>query len=233
MWFSAVILDCDGVLINSESIGMEVERRFLSTLGLHYSIAGISDLYRGLSDCDFIAQIERSLTIKTGNSLPPDFLLDLNRAKHAAYLTNLCAMPGVLEFIDGVDVPMAVASSSTPSILRWKLRATGLLHKLDPYIFSVSMVKCGKPAPDLFKLVASTLGCASQECLVIEDSVAGVQAGMAAGMTVWGFVGDGCEQAYSETLIQSGASQIFVNFYDLLRAFRGVENDLRIPPVAF
>ena len=231
MTFSAVIFDCDGVLVNSESIGIEVERQFLSTVGLNYTIADISSLYRGLSDCDFLAQIERTLIIETGNLLPRDFLLDLNRAKQAAYLTNLRAMPGVLEFIDGVDVPMAVASSSVPSILRSKLRATGLLHKLDPNIFSVSMVKSGKPAPDLFKLAASKLGCDTKGCLVIEDSIAGVQAGIAAGMTVWGFVGDGCEQEFAETLMQSGASQTFGNFYDLLRAFRSVENGISVPPL--
>src|SRR3546814_7022075 len=92
---------------------------------------------------------------------------------------------------DLLPVPVCVASSSRPERLAHTLGLTGLHERFAPHIFSASQVANGKPAPDLFLFAAARMGEAPDSCVVVEDSVAGVAAGVAAGMTVYGFSGGG------------------------------------------
>ena len=101
-----------------------------------------------------------------------------------------------------------MASSSEPPRIRHSLTLAGILHHFEPHIFSATQVKHGKPAPDLFLLAAESMGAAPARCLVIEDSVAGVTAARAAGMTVLGFTGGShCLDGHAEKLRQAGAQR--------------------------
>ena len=91
--------------------------------------------------------------------------------------------------VEGLRARVCVASSSAPERLRLALRVTGYEALFAPNIFSAADVAQGKPSPDLFLFAARAMGAAPKDCLVIEDSVAGVAAARAAGMTVFGFVG--------------------------------------------
>ena len=105
---------------------------------------------------------------------------------------------------------MCVASSSEPPRIRHSLTLAGILHHFDPHIFSATQVKRGKPAPDLFLLAATSMGAAPAHCLVIEDSVAGVTAARAAGMSVLGFTGGShCLDGHADKLRRAGASEVF------------------------
>lgn len=96
------------------------------------------------------------------------------------------------------------------------MRTVGLYDRFAPNIFSASQVTRGKPAPDLFLFAAAQLGYAPSECLVIEDSLAGVQAAFAARMKVIGFTGGGhCGPGHAERLRQEGAATVISNMRDL------------------
>ena len=98
-----------------------------------------------------------------------------------------------------------VASSSAPARLRHSLSLTGLLRYFEPHVFSATQVARGKPAPDLFLFAAASMQRAPAACVVIEDSVPGVQAAVAAGMRVIGFTGGGhCRPGHAERLRAAG-----------------------------
>ena len=102
-----------------------------------------------------------------------------------------------------------VASSSAPERLRHSLSLAGLLHRFEPHIFSATQVARGKPAPDLFLFAAASMQRRPAACVVIEDSVPGVQAAVAAGMRVIGFTGGGhCRPGHAERLRAAGAAAV-------------------------
>jgi HAD superfamily hydrolase (TIGR01509 family) len=96
---------------------------------------------------------------------------------------------GVKEMLPRLVVRRCVASSGTLDRIRYALDVTGLLGLLEPHLFSAGMVARGKPAPDLFFHAARTMGVEPEDCLVVEDSPAGVEAARAAGMRVFAFTG--------------------------------------------
>ncbi len=115
-------------------------------------------------------------------------------------------MPGIADVLDAVRGRKCVASSSTPERLRHSLSLVGLLARFDPDIFSATQVAHGKPAPDLFLFAAHRMGVAPARCTVIEDSVAGIAAARAAGMTAVGFCGGGhCGPGHRDRLLAAGA----------------------------
>lgn len=126
-------------------------------------------------------------------------------------------MPGIHALLDRISAPVCVASSSRPERLAHTLGLTGLHHRFAPNVFSASQVANGKPAPDLFLFAAARMGAAPARCFVVEDSVAGVQAGVAAGMTVLGFCGGGhCPPEHGRALRAAGARAVFAHM-DALR----------------
>ena len=120
------------------------------------------------------------------------------------------SIPHVHDALDAIAVPRCVASSGTQDKIFTTLSRTKLYAKLAPHIFSASQVKQGKPAPDLFLFAAERMGASPARTVVVEDSVAGVVAGAAAGMTVLGFVGGShCVAGDAEKLRAAGAALVF------------------------
>jgi HAD superfamily hydrolase (TIGR01509 family) len=105
----------------------------------------------------------------------------------AAFETELAPVPGVVQALDAIALESCVASSGPPEKIRWTLGHTGLLDRFEGRIFSATEVEHGKPAPDLFLHAAATMGWEPGDCAVVEDSGAGVQAALAAGMTPFGY----------------------------------------------
>ena len=98
-------------------------------------------------------------------------------------------MPGIVEALSRLKVRRCVASSSSLERIRLSLSLTGLLEMLNPHIYSASMVARGKPAPDLFLHAARSMGVRPEDCVVVEDSPAGIDAAKRAGMRVFAFTG--------------------------------------------
>ncbi len=182
---SLIILDCDGVLIDSEIISARMLIQELSRMGVTIELAYVAKYFLGRSYPTVIAQIRREF----GLELPPDFEAQYRERLLAAFEQHLQIMPHVADVIEEMAVPVCVATSSSPRRVESSLRLVGLWDRLGPVTFTASQVERGKPAPDLFLFAAQKMGVAPSDCLVIEDSLTGIRAALAAGMEVWRFVG--------------------------------------------
>jgi len=219
----AVIFDCDGVLVDSEIIAVEVETRLLAAIGLDYEPLEFVRRFMGMSDKAFYAALDEDCRARTSRALPADFRASVFAAKHAANEAGLAAVAGIEAALAGLGLPKAVASSSDEDHLAYKLRKTGLWDLFAPHIYSADHVAHAKPAPDLFLHAAAALGVAPSDCLVIEDSVNGVTAGRAAGMLVWGFTGGGHMDAAAGTrLVAAGAQRIVEDWGEAAKLFQAL-----------
>jgi len=214
-----IIFDCDGVLVDSEAIYVEVERRMLAEIGLTYPIETFQARFNGLRTSDFLALLAKDYAELDQGPFPEGFFAQLDAETRARIDTELEAIAGVHDVLQRHDGPRAVASSSRADRLMVKLEKTGLSGFLGPHIYSGDLVGNGKPAPDLFLLAAGKLELAPEDCLVIEDSTHGVAAGLAAGMTVWGFTGGGhANDHLSERLANAGAERVIASHSELAEA---------------
>lgn len=210
--FSAIIFDCDGVLINSESILKNYYRGFLANLGLHYDHHGYSKRFKGKAWPQFTTMIEAEYLETFGKPLPEGSYDGVKDGTWAEYQRSLQPTDGIDILLGNITHPKAVASNSHAASLERKLRHTGLIEHFAPHLISLEDVENGKPAPDMFLLAAERLGAAPEKCLIIEDSVTGVTAGAAAGMTVWGYVGEsGGDPDLPDMLRAAGAHDIFAH----------------------
>ncbi len=200
-----IIFDCDGVLIDSELIACSVEADALSSIGFDITSEDVIDRFAGMPSEAMYAEIEAEL----GRALPADFGARIKQKVMAAYRTDLKAIDGAADVLSSLSTQICVASSSSPAKLALGLVETGLYEFLYPNIFSTALVERGKPHPDLFLHAARTMGVDPSDCIVIEDSVAGVIAAGRAGMRVTGFVGGShCRPGHSEKLAVAGATTI-------------------------
>jgi len=202
---SLVIFDCDGVLIDSEIPAARVLTKGLTELGLTTHIADCHARYRGRAWRDCIDDIAAQL----GRPVPEEWLDGLRSAMRAAIDDGLSAMPHAAPTIDALrraQFALCVASSSNLPYLERVLTATDLIGFFDGNIFSASMVARGKPAPDLFLHAAERMGHVPENCVVVEDSLPGVCAARAAGMSVLAYVAD--DYSDGERFKREGATVI-------------------------
>jgi len=209
-----IIFDCDGVLVDSEIVSFEAEAEVFAEIGIAFTAQDLLGRFLGMSSASMFAVIER----EHGLTLPADFAERAAQRTLEAFDQRLKPIPGIAELLAGLPDRKCVASSSEPPRIRHSLSLAGILHHFEPNIFSATQVKHGKPAPDLFLFAAGSMGTAPARCLAIEDSVAGVTAARAAGMTVLGFTGGShCLDGHAQKLRQAGAGEIFPSCPDLAR----------------
>lgn len=182
--FDLVIFDCDGVLVDSEIISCSTLAETMSLFGVPCDLPKAMKSYLGRP----ASAIADDYARLSGSSLPDEFTQKW-RGFLFERLLALQPISGARGFIESLQVRYCVASSSDDYRIEFSLRQAGLLDLFDERIFSTTRVRNGKPAPDLFFLAASTMGAQPSRCLVIEDSVSGVTAAKAAGMTACGFTG--------------------------------------------
>jgi HAD superfamily hydrolase (TIGR01509 family) len=178
-----VILDCDGVLVDSEPISNRILAERLTAIGLPTSTEESIRDYMGRSWASCAALIEQRL----GRPLPDGFADGYHAELFAELRRELRPVPGIEAALDAIAAPTCVASSGAHEKIRTSLATTGLLERFEGRIFSAVDVEHGKPAPDLFLHAAAAMGSAPEDCVVVEDAPAGVAAGRAAGMTVLGY----------------------------------------------
>lgn len=180
-----VIFDCDGVLVDSEPISVDVMGAVLRDEGLPIDAAYIYRHFLGRS----MDSARATLLSDHGYDLGDDALARIRAGMETRLKADLLPVPGIGEALRKLTLPKCVASSSRPERIRLSLEITSLLDHFEPHIFSATMVQNGKPAPDLFLHAAAAMGVDPSACIVIEDSPAGVTAARSAGMKVFGFVG--------------------------------------------
>ena len=209
---SLVIFDCDGVLVDSETIACRVDAQCLTEIGFPTTADYIQEHFVGVSSRTMFEQLEKT----HGRKLPADFAEKLRQRLNSAFERELEPIAGVADLLPRIGVKVCVASSSQPERLRHTLGLTGLWPHFDPHVFSATMVANGKPAPDLFLYAADRMRTPPRGCVVVEDSQAGVAAGVAAGMRVLGFVGGShCTDGHAGRLRAAGAHAVFDDMHQL------------------
>jgi HAD superfamily hydrolase (TIGR01509 family) len=209
----AVIFDCDGVLVESEVIAHEVELAALAEIGMHYDPHDFAIRFMGMSDKAFWEALDADGRARLGRPIMEEIREPMLARYREAIATRLTEVDGALSAIRALRLPKAVGSSSTVRGLEVKLKKVGHWEHFAPHVYSAEHVTHAKPAPDLFLHAAKMLDMKPQDCLVIEDTVNGVTAGRAAGMTVWGFRGGGhMSDRIAARLTEAGAERVVRNW---------------------
>jgi len=192
-----IIFDCDGVLVDSELLSCRC-------------------LCEALAGCGIEVGMEETLDLFLGRSIPRQFPAELRAKVQETFRSALCPIEGVGSVLEGLKIPHCVASSSMLDRVCLSLSLTGLARHFGDRLYTAQMVDRGKPAPDLFLYAAGRMQADPARTLVIEDSVSGVQAAKAAGMTVWGFIGGSHYRARDgvASLLEAGADRVFARMAD-------------------
>ena len=180
-----IIFDCDGVLVDSEVISIAVDEIVLADLGWQIEADEIIARFVGRSHDHFLTVVEEHI----GYRLPDDWEDSYQHLYREAMLRDLRPVVGIIDALDMIKIPSCVASNGSHEKMKFTLGLTGLFTRFEGRIFSASEVANGKPAPDLFIHASSSLGYMPSDCVVVEDSVAGVQAALAADMNVIAYAG--------------------------------------------
>lgn len=188
-----VIFDCDGVLVDSETISNSVLARLLTAEGLPTTMVEARRDYQGL----LLGEVFERAQAKLGRALPEDLSSRFERERAEAFRQELEPVAGAAEAVERVTaagVAVCVASQGKLEKTRLSLDLTGLRRLFpDSALFSAWNVPRGKPHPDLFLHAASEMGAEPAHCLVVEDTPSGVTAGVSAGMRVFGYAADSDE----------------------------------------
>jgi len=208
------------VLVDSEVLIHAIELEALAELGLHYESGPFKARFLGMSNPDYYAALDADAMERLGRPIQQEMRPRMQELVRAVFDRELAAVPGARDAVNAVKLPKAVASSSGVAALDYKLRKLGLWEPFAPHIYSAEHVARAKPAPDLFLHAAAQLQVAPDDCLVIEDSVNGVKAALAAGMTVWGFSGGGhMDDALSARLADAGAERLVAHWAEAQKLF--------------
>ncbi len=209
-----MVFDCDGVLVDTEPPANRVLQEALAALGLALPIDEVHRRYVGLPMDAVVERIEAEL----GRALPDGWLDRLQRETFARFRRDgVRAIPGAPEAVAAVQargIPTCVASSGEHEKMRLTLGATGLLDRFAGRIFSATDVPRGKPHPDLFLHAAARMGADPARTVVVEDSVPGVRAAVAAGMRALGYAPDApdasdADDAHGADALAAAGAEVF------------------------
>ncbi len=200
-----IIFDYDGVVADSEMLNNAVIADVLTAAGVPTTQDQALARYMGKRWRDFKDDVRQQL-----GGREPDFIhAEWTRQCRCRAETELAAVLGVTDFVDALDLPRCIASSSNPQWIEWGLERFGLAGRLGPIFSAAIHVERGKPFPDLFLNAAAAMQADPARTTVIEDSPTGVQAGVAAGMRVIGLVAGGhVRDGHAERLTAAGAHHI-------------------------
>jgi HAD superfamily hydrolase (TIGR01509 family) len=209
--FDAVLFDCDGVLVDSESITCGVLRDMLEERGWALTLQQCMDIFVGHAVSDKRTEIEAH----TGLPLTQEWLLEFRERRNIALVADIQAIPNVLAAVQALHQSMrgriACASGADRFKVEMMLTQVGLADYFAGNIFSGHEMPRSKPHPDVYLAAAAHLGVNPTRCAVVEDTVIGVRAGVSAGATVFAYapLGDG------QALLDAGASVAFSDMAEL------------------
>ena len=191
MRFEAVLFDCDGVLVDSEPIVNRVLRDMLAERGWALTEEECLALFVGKMVRDEKARIES----ETGQPLTEDWLAAFRARRNAALEQELRVVPNAQAAVQAIherlDARIACASGADRHKVELQLRKVGLHGYFDGRIFSGHEMPRSKPHPDVYLAAAAALRAAPARCAVVEDTLTGAAAGLAAGATVYAYVPQG------------------------------------------
>ncbi len=215
MDFEALLFDCDGVLVDSEPITNGVLRDMLEEMGWTLSVQECMRLFVGKAVKDEAALIEA----RTGQPLTEDWMARFRERRNQGLLRDLQPIRGAVQAVASLHERfggrLACASGADRGKVELQLEKCGLMRYFEGRIFSGHDLPRSKPAPDVYLAAAAALGVAPARCAVVEDTVTGVAAGVAAGATVFGFSPPQAGHDAPAALRAAGARQVFMAMKDL------------------
>ena len=215
MKYDLAIFDCDGVLIDSEIIYRQAVIMEIAKLGMPMSTQDIEEKFVGIS----YKAMEAGLQLLLDKPLPSNFRDNILNFVFKSYETELKMIPGIDNVLTSLTTKKCIATNSSQYELNHVFTHTNIQSYFEPQnIFTVDLVGNGKPAPDLFLLAAHTMGAVPKRSVVIEDSITGVKAAVAAGIDVIGLAvaGHTKTENYRKMLLDHGAMMVVDNTADLL-----------------
>lgn len=206
-----IIFDCDGVLVDSEHVSNDILYTLASEQGYTMGKEKMMREFSGRSLQQCLNMIESSI----GKTLPPEFVPVFREKTFHYFRTDLKPIEGVHDFINLLTHDYCVASSGPIEKMNITLSTTGLIDKFKNKMYSSYQINSWKPDPDIFLHAAKEMGYSVNECIVIEDSRAGVMAAVKGGFRVLGFAGGG-----NADELQSEGAEVFYSFKELEIKFR-------------
>lgn len=217
MQFEAILFDCDGVLVDSELITNRVLHAMLNESGWVLSEQDCMRIFIGKTVRSETARIEA----ETGKPLTDAWMAEFYERRNVRLRAELVAIDGAVDAVRQVHAQLkgqiAVASGADKPKVIMQLEKVGMLPFFGVHVFSGHDLPRTKPWPDVYLAAAASLGVAPARCLVIEDSVPGLTAGVRAGATVWGYCPKVNAHSTPEQLLAAGATLVFDNMADLPR----------------
>lgn len=229
---TAIIFDCDGVLVDSEMLSASVLMGMMAEIGLPITDEIFRSDFLGRSFANAAARAGR----RFGTDLPEDFQLKYRERLLDRMTRELRPMAGVHDMLERVTAPYWLATSSSPQRLELSLRVSGLARYFEGRCSTASEVANGKPAPDLLLHAARRAGFDPQATIIVEDSEMGIRAGHAAGMEVWHFAGGAHVKAGYSLPADVKPDRVINDMHELAAAFgelglgRGSPSPLGSPP---
>ena len=181
MEYKCIIFDCDGVLVDSETITARVFQKMAKELGLDLDFESAVEEFVGTSMKSNLQFIDENIE----GELPADFEKEFRERTYQAFKTDLKPVKGITSLIEKLRVPFCVASSGPIEKIRLNLSLVNLLANFEDKIYSSYDIGSWKPDPGIFLHAASSMGFAPEECVVIEDSTSGIRAALAGGFKVY------------------------------------------------
>jgi HAD superfamily hydrolase (TIGR01509 family) len=213
--FDAVLFDCDGVLVDSEPITSQVLTSMLGELGWCLTIEETMRIFVGKAVKDEAPLIEAH----TGVAITPEWLLQFRTRRNEVLDRELVAIPGALWAVRRVHEEfngrIAVASGADRHKVELQLSKVGMIDYFGGRIFSGHEMTRSKPYPDVYLAAAKALHADPARCAIVEDTVTGVNAGVAAGATVFGYSPQEPGHSGPDALRQAGVVEVFRDMADL------------------
>lgn len=213
--FDAVLFDCDGVLVDSEPLTNGVLRDMLDEMGWRMTPEECMRQFVGKAVRDERAAIEHH----TGRPLTEDWMAAFYARRNVALEQHLVAIAGAVDAVAAVHARLqgriACASGADRFKVEMQLAKVGLMPYFEGRVFSGHEMPRSKPAPDVYLAAAVALGIDPARCLVVEDTVTGVTAGVAAGAKVVGYSPSPIGHGSPEALRAAGAHHVMSDMGEL------------------
>lgn len=181
--YKCIIFDCDGVLVDSEVLGCQVFVDLANEYGAGIDVDYAMQNFKGGHLSDSIRQVEKIIA----KPLPESFIADYRKRSYEVFKTELEPIKGIKNVLDSLEIPYCTASSGPMEKITENLKTTELYSYFEGNIFSCYDIEKWKPDPAIYLLAAKTIGHEIKDCLVIEDSMAGVMAAKNGGFDVYGY----------------------------------------------
>ncbi|MDA6070137.1 HAD family hydrolase [Flavobacterium sp. AC] len=206
MEVKCIIFDCDGVLVDTEKIGNGILLSMAAQYGFEMKLEDAYRDFNGRNLKECFSHIETAI----GKNLPDSFEREYREKSFEAFKTQVKPMEGIVEFLNKLKIPYCVASSGPVDKIRLNLEVAGLLDKFEDKIFSSYQIKSWKPEPGIFLHAAKEMGFEVKDCIVIEDSKAGVIAGIQGGFKVYGFA-----NGFNNEDLEKEGAELFSSYEEL------------------